>query len=346
MNYRTVVPVACFVLLLTGASVTGQEWARKMFSDSSHDFGIVAAGSEAVHRFEFQNIYEEDLRIVSVRSSCGCTTATIEKKNLKTFEKSAIIARFNTVAFRDHKQATLTITIDRPYPAEVQLIVRGNIRGNVSFEPGSVQFGDMLTGTLANRSIRVTHRGMVNWQITDVKTTFDDTKIKVRLRETQRAGSLVSYDLEVELQDDLDPGYISGELFVETNDGLRYPLMFAGRVTKPLEIGPEILTIGPLAPGGVVNRRVLLKADQPFRVTRIESSNECLALKCSDEQGRLQIIDVTFTAGQETGFHECQASIQTDLGEQMQVQVRAVAIVENPQKTARQLSQSANESGR
>ncbi len=338
MKAHAVLPSALLILLLAHGPATGQEWARKMFNESAHDFGIVAAGTEAVHRFEFQNIYKEDVRVVSVRSSCGCTSATIEKQDLKTYEKSAVVARFNTVAFRDQKQATLTVTLDRPYPAEVQLIVRGNIRGNVVFEPGSVQFGDMLAGSASSRSIRVNHRGMPNWQITDVKTTFDDSKIKVRLRELNRSTGSASYEMEVELLDNLDPGYVSGELFIETNEGLRYPLLFAGRVTKPLEIGPEVLTLGPLVPGQVVNRRVLLKAEEPFRVTKIESSDQCLALQCGNQPGKLQILDVTFTAGPATGCQECLVKISTDLGAQMQAQFRTLAIVESPPASAPELA--------
>ncbi len=314
--------------LFGGSSLSGQEWARKMFSEHSHDFGIVAAGSEAVHRFEFQNIYKEDVHVVAVRSSCGCTIPSIEKQDVKTFEKSAIVARFNTASFRDQKQATLTVTIDRPFPAEVQLIVRGTIRADVSFEPGSARFGDIPPGKSATSSVRVIHRGDLNWRIVDVKTTFDDSKIRVRLRESNRANGLVMYDLGVELRDNLEKGYVSGELFIETSEGHRYPLPFSGRVVAPLEISPEVLAFAPLEPGQIVHRRVLLKAEKPFRITGINSTDPCLQLRPGNREEALQVVDVTYTAGSETGRHTCEATIATSLGKEMQVTVKAVALVE------------------
>lgn len=335
MNLKRVLFVALLPALFLPAGLAGQEWARKMFADVSHDFGVVAAGAETIHRFEFKNIFKEDVHVASVRSSCGCTTPSIEKQDLKTYETSAIIAKFNTESHRGPKQATLTVLIDRPYRAEVQLIVRGNIQGNVSFEPGSVQFGDIMVGNAANRNVRMVQRGNPNWQIVDIKTTFDDQKIKVRLRETSRANGVVSYDINVELLDSMEKGYVNGELFVETNEGLRYPLNFSGRVAPPLEISPQVLTLAPLTPGQVVKRRVLLKAERAFRITQIESSNPDMTLVADNKASRLQVIEVTFRAGVETGRQESIATITTDLGDSMTAKVITLALVEAAEHAAK-----------
>ena len=68
------------VILLAGAGAAqGQDWARKMFTDTSHDFGVVAKGSKAQFRFKVRNVYEEPAHISGVRSSCGCTSAEASK---------------------------------------------------------------------------------------------------------------------------------------------------------------------------------------------------------------------------------------------------------------------------
>ncbi len=41
----------------------GQEWAKKMFKETEHDFGTVARGAKAEYRFVFENIYLEDIHI-------------------------------------------------------------------------------------------------------------------------------------------------------------------------------------------------------------------------------------------------------------------------------------------
>lgn len=319
------------ILLLTlASSACAQDWAKKMFTgELTHDFGIVAVGSDSVHRFELKNVFEEDIRIASVSSSCNCTIASIEKQDLKTYETTAIIAKFNTTAFRGAKQATLTVRIDRPYYAEVQLIVRGNIRGNVSFEPGSVQFGNVKQGNKLEKKIQVVQRGNNAWRITDVKTTFDMNQIKVGLAERFRGNGQVGYDMVVQLQDNVPAGYVQGELFIETNEGqgFRYPLVFNGRVVPALELSPAILTLGPMAPGQVIERKILLKADTPFRVTSIECSDDCLVIETPEEQKKLHMIAVKYTAGETIGQHQCSAKILTDLGQEVTV-FQATAVIE------------------
>ncbi len=87
--------MACFC----ASDVSAQESARKMFNALEHNFGAVARGAKAEYRFKITNLYEEDVHILSVESSCGCTTPEITKRTLKTFEKSEIVATYNTRAF-------------------------------------------------------------------------------------------------------------------------------------------------------------------------------------------------------------------------------------------------------
>jgi len=124
-------------LAASGRPAAAQEWAKKMFSVTSHNFGTVARGSKTEYRFVFRNLYEEDIHVSGVRTSCGCTSPSVTKKLLKTHETSEVVATFNTRTFLGQHGATLTVTFDRPFTAEVQLRVAGNIRGDVTFEPPS-----------------------------------------------------------------------------------------------------------------------------------------------------------------------------------------------------------------
>ncbi len=63
------------VVALTGTTGLGQEWAEKMFDHTSYDFGTVAAGTKVEHRFRFENIYVEDVQLLSVRGECPYCSA-------------------------------------------------------------------------------------------------------------------------------------------------------------------------------------------------------------------------------------------------------------------------------
>jgi hypothetical protein len=103
MPARKFVLAAALTLALAALftpAASAQEWARKMFTTTSHDFGTVAAGAKAVFEFPVKNIYLEDIHIASVRASCSCTTPSVKTPTLKTYEKGAIVAQFNTDTFR------------------------------------------------------------------------------------------------------------------------------------------------------------------------------------------------------------------------------------------------------
>ena len=91
--------IVCVGLASSASSVSAQEWAEKMFSVTSHNFGTVAKGSKTEFRFVYRNLYEEDVHVSSVRTSCGCTQPAITKKLIETHETGEIVAVFNTRTF-------------------------------------------------------------------------------------------------------------------------------------------------------------------------------------------------------------------------------------------------------
>ena len=66
---------------------------------------------------------------------------------LKTYAQGTIVAIFNTTAFLGQHGATITVVLDKPFYAEVQLHVSGFIRSDVQIEPGSVQMGQFEQGS-------------------------------------------------------------------------------------------------------------------------------------------------------------------------------------------------------
>ena len=139
--------LACGLFLLAGSPLVAQQWATRMFETTEHDFGTVARGAKVEYRFVLSNIFLEDVHVLDARSSCGCTSLRIENPSLKTYAQGAIVAIFNTTAFQGQHGATVTVVIDKPFYAEVQLHVSGFIRSDVQIEPGSVQMGQFEQGS-------------------------------------------------------------------------------------------------------------------------------------------------------------------------------------------------------
>lgn len=318
----------CIAFFFLTSICNGQKWASDMFEIRSHDFGTVANGSNVEYRFKVTNKYIEDIHISHVSSSCGCTTPSITKKTLKTWETGEIVAKFNTTSFRGHKSATIRVAIDRPYPAEVQLEVKGNIRADLAFEPGVIEFGEVPQSEKKRMSIRIIKRGNPNWKINDVESTY--TGIRVGLREVTRNFNEVIYEMIAELQDDAPTGFVNGELHLVTNEPNtdKVPVNFLARVVPEIQVTPEVVPLGVVEPGEVTEKKIFVRAKRPFQITGIECKDPCLNIESGDENKKTQILTVRYTAPTKTGRHECEAKIMTSLGTNFIGSLKAVATVE------------------
>src|SRR5437588_4476785 len=254
-----------------------------MFAATSHDFGHVARGAKAEFAFDLQNVYEEDIHIADVRTSCGCTTPTITKPTLKTWEKGAIVASLNTRSFVGQRNSTLTVVIDKPFYAEVPLTIAGFIHSDVDFQPGSISFGEVEQGTPAEQQVAVTYRGNVNWQITDVRSA--NTSFEVELSEPVRQPGQVTYKMKVHLKADMPAGFLQDQLTILTNDPRMktVALPIEGRIMPPLSISPSPLLFGTLAPGQTATKPIVLTGKQPFKVLAIGTDGGSLQFKVAPD---------------------------------------------------------------
>jgi hypothetical protein len=311
---KRIVPVL-LLALLSASSASAQDWAKKMFQTTEHDFGTVARGAKAEFAFEFENLYEEDVHVAKVYSSCGCTTPTIEKRDVKTFEKAQILATYNTRAFLGQKSATVTVVFDKPQYAEVQLEVTGYIRSDVVLEPGEVNFGEVDQAQQAETTLQITYAGRADWKIVDVRSA--NQHLEVDLTETSRTGGRVTYDMLVRLKDDAPPGHFHDELSIITDDARlkSIPVLVHGNVMSPLTVSPAALFLGVLQPGQSVTKQLIVRGKQPFKLLAVRCEDDRFQFKAPDDKAAtIHFIPVTFTAPDSTGEVAQAIVIKTDLG--------------------------------
>ncbi len=319
--------LAALLVLTCVPGASAQEWAKKMFKVTSHDFGTVARGATAEYKFEFTNLYVEDVHVLSVRSSCGCATPSIENDSLKTFEKSSIVARYNTGSFLGQKAATITVTLDKPFFAEIQLQIKGYIRGDVVMSPGKVDLGTVQEGAGSESKVTLSYAGREDWKIVDVRTT--SKSLGVKLKETSRGGGMVQYDLNVVLDKDAPAGSLQDQLTIITDDQTTrtIPLAVEGRVTPSLTVSPSSLFLGVLNPGDKVTKTLIVRGKTPFRVTSVECSDGSFEFKTSEDAKELHVIPVTFTAGNQQGQVAQPIEIKTSLNSTSETKCVATATI-------------------
>ena len=320
-----------FALAVVGLSLTqnaaAQEWARKMFAETKHNFGSVARDSNTEFRFVFTNLYRDDLHVAGIRTSCGCTTPKVTKDTLKSHEKGEIIAHFNTDTFRGQHGATLTVTFDRPQYAEVQLRVDGNIRTDLVIKPGLANLGTVDQGSAAEKLVTIEHAGSANWRILEVKSPSPHIAIEINNRRRTAGG--VTYDVHVKLADSAPVGYLDERLIVVTNDASvkEFPLSVQARVAPEIAVSPTSMVIGAVPSGEKATRQLVLRGKRPFHVISIECDDPSFTFGQSEGTKAVHLIPVTFEAGAKPGKVSQKIRIRTDLGKDVTAEISAFAEV-------------------
>ena len=307
--------LAALTVVCSGRLSLGQEWATAMFDHTQHDFGMVARGAKVEHVFTLKNLYVEDVHIANVRTSCGCTQPRFTKDTLKTYETGQIIATVDTRAFMGRKDATITVTFDKPFPAEVQLHTYVYIRSDVVFEPGEVLFSGVPAGTAAARKVQLSYAGRNDWQI--VKAVPSVPFLDVKLVETARGGGQVRYEITVTLQPDAPPGYFSERIDLTTNDvrsdAQRVSLPVEGSVVAAVSVQPSQVLLGVVRPGNTLARNIVIQAREPFQVLGVDGPDDRFRFVIPNGKKSVTVIPMTFEAASQTGEIRGEIVVRTDL---------------------------------
>jgi hypothetical protein len=324
-------PLVLAVVLLTSAGGNGanaQDWAKAMFNQTSHDFGVVARGAKVEHRFTLENIYEEDVHIKNVTSSCGCSIPKATKQLLKTWEKSDIVVTVDTRGFLGQKDATIEVEFDQPFPAKAQLHVHTYIRGDVVVQPGVAEFGAVNQGTAETRNLKISYAGRADWRIDRVECA--NPHIEAHLAETSRTPTLIKYELAVKLKEDAPSGYVKDQLFLVTNDfdtrAARVPVPVEGLVLATLTVRPSPLMMGTVEPGQHITRNVVIQGHSPFHVLAARAGDNRFQCKPPSEAKTIHILPVTFSAADAktaAGTVATTIRLETDLPGAKAVEVNA-----------------------
>ena len=288
-----IVAVLALLMISTSTYAASQstEWALKMFEEKSHDFGVVARGSDTRHRIQIKNIYKETIHITDVRTSCGCTAAKPSKYTLKSLETAYIEIVMNTKKFTHKKESSVIITFGSPQPAEVRIPIAAYIRTDVVIDPGSINFGSATQGDGAEQTINISYAGRADWKLRGIENL--PSHLKAEVTEISRTGASAQYGLKVTLDKSATVGPFRNQVYLLTDDvqNPRIPLLIEGEVVSDIVITPSIVSLGMLTPGQEKTVKVVIRGKRPFKIAKVEYETDLNAFRV-DVSVNMQIVHV------------------------------------------------------
>lgn len=338
--------VAALAILAAAVPVNAQSysssnsWAMKMFNETggvtSRNFGDLALHSEAEQRFQFRNIYSEDVVILSAQSSCSCTNVSVPKKVIKSGEIGEIVARVDTSG-KVHvgkRKVTITVHFSRPRAAEVQLHISAMIRADVVFDPGVVEFGSVGQGVPVTKTVYLQYNGqLANWQLVDMKK--NSPSIRAEAKVVSRNGNRKTYKVDVQLLPTAEPGYISDLLRFTSNEA-GSPSIFVpvhGQVISALSVKPTYLQFGVIHRNESTTRNLVVRGSMPFQIQSVSSDDPRIKFKTAKQESTVHVVPITLTtsANETLGEFQKNIKIKTTIAELPALDIPVFGIVSDEQ---------------
>jgi hypothetical protein len=301
---RWIAVLAAIVSIATRVSAQdANDWATRMFDSLSHDFGVVAKGTQVSHRFKLTNGSEQTVHIASVTASCGCTTSHCAQTLLKSHEATYVEVSMDTNRFQRQKLSTVSVAFDLPQPDVVTLSVQVYIRPDIVVSPSLIDFGAVAEGRSEERRLSIAYTGRTDWKLTGART--HNRHLTARLAETARTADQVHYDVLVRLAADAPQGVIREQLVLLTNEPNcpEIPIPVEVSIEPDLTLTPSIVQLGALIRGSQTTKTVVIRGRQPFAVKRIECALGPRSFKSpllDDSTKLVHVFSVTFIAPEET----------------------------------------------
>ncbi|MGQ7870501.1 DUF1573 domain-containing protein [Sunxiuqinia sp. sy24] len=129
-NYRNSIGVSA-TIEEDFSSLTAEELASApvvSFNEKAHDFGDINQGDEVEYTFNIKNEGQRDLIIRRVKTSCGCTAVTPEKKIISKNEVVPLKVKFNSKGKRGRQNKSITVITNDPKNPTTILRVSSNIK--------------------------------------------------------------------------------------------------------------------------------------------------------------------------------------------------------------------------
>lgn len=294
---------------------------RLELSATEWDFGMKWHGEPCSTEVTIGNSGEAPLKILKVRSSCGCTVANPKKRELLPGESDIMTLTYNTKRNRRQVSQTITLETNDPRQPRVKIHVKGEVKQVFEAKPASrLIFGRVERDAVATESIEL-RNNMEEKVFLKLKPFSEPPPFDIKLEEIEPG---MVYKLIAATKPPLKLGANTATVVLETGveqfPTLTFPVSayIAPRVAvTPAKLYVSLKVAQPFK--RIV--RVQYRSDQPVAITKIKSSHPDLIkaeLRPPREQAgskmirRFHEIQVTLPPGKDLPAGGGQLEIYTD----------------------------------
>jgi hypothetical protein len=169
---------AVLLLLSCASSRAGLEWSKPV-----QEFQTTPDQSSVEARFAFRNTGQTPVTIKSMKTSCGCTTASLEKKQYLPGEQGEVVAVYKFPFQKGSLRKIVTVATDEAGAAPQVLDIRVMVQEPFEIKPALVVW--RAGGPVEGKGVQLLAKGGHPVRVKSVSSS--NPRLSARL-ETVKAG--------------------------------------------------------------------------------------------------------------------------------------------------------------
>lgn len=262
------------------AAKQGDKKPKLELSQTVWDFGQKWYGEPASTEIKLKNVGDAPLKIIQVRTSCGCTVAKPPKGTswnglmMQPGEELPLKLSYNTKKVRAKVSQTVTLTTNDPHNPTVQIQVKGGIKQLFQVAPTNrVTFAGLERNTEQTREVTLTSNVKEPVKL-EIKGMSGNPPFEAKLEPIEEGKT---YKLIVKTVPPLKLGSNATVITLST-DNERFPTMtipVSAYVAPRVQASPMVLYV-PRKGSTPIQRyiRVRYQTKTPIKITGIETTND------------------------------------------------------------------------
>jgi len=300
-----------------------------VFAEPVYDFGKVEQGEQVTHMFRFTNQGGQELRVESVKTSCGCTAAVISEEVLPPGKEGTISATFDTTHFSGEKAKGISVYSNDPLQPVATLTLQGEITIEVAAEPAQLYLGRLRRGEETTRSVDVLYDAQKPIDIVKVENSHPSISVQAEdfAREDKKGKKLV-----ITLKKDAPLGRLNDRIMVTTTSQkkpvLEIPVF--GSIEGDVVIVPPQVSFGVVRKGETKTQEISIKnrGAKPVQVVRIQNSApDVVAEVTAVKQGEEYLLTLRTKGESKPGRIQGEVQVFTDHPEEKMLTIPLYGIV-------------------
>jgi hypothetical protein len=238
-------------------------------SQRDWDFGQIWTGDTCKTEVELKNVGDATLKILNVKTSCGCAVAEPGKRQLAPGESDTMTVTYDTNKNVKVVKHYVTITTNGTVEPEIQFVLHGEVWNAFEAKPqAALAFGKVQPSSRKSKSIELISN-VEEKAHPKLRPIGADVPFEVKLEEIEPGKK---YRLRAETKPPLALGDNRVKVVIETGVE-RLPTMsisVSARAMERVSVWPEKLRVVPSQKKpGTRSVRIYHLKDRPIEVTQI-----------------------------------------------------------------------------